>query len=130
MVLEIDIENLMDKIAENNWYTEMYKIDCKKDIKYFKNSYDYRRKTIDMRYNDMNVSDHEVYSIIDILKMDRDTQRRMRIASRAVEKWRKKTGYERCIPYSMKKQIANFIFENGHVVKKHYFYNGVYENDD
>lgn len=121
MVVNINIEEILGMMANNNWYTEVYR-------KPFKaKTWKQHREILRERYESMMRSADEIWAVFTALCMEKEEIERMWIASRAVEKWRKRTNYERWITEGMQKQIANYVFQNkdGFVVEKSW-YDGEY----
>ena len=108
MVLTIDVEELFNLI-ENADYEDAHYREVKRNENKYSN-YSKWKADMDYAYWSERAADEAVYGIIGFLKMDPETQRRMRIAARSKRKWERKTNYERLLTEDMKKQYANFIF--------------------
>lgn len=109
-MLNIDIERLIDAVVAYNEAYQDYAHSAKtlyrgpfETISERKHHLEYARE----------VSDREqsaVYTLIEVFNLDKEAQTRLYIATRAVNRWRNATNWERMIPDTMQDQIRRFIF--------------------
>lgn len=124
-VVTIDVENLLALVEESNYAESKYQKANK--MSYLVSN---RGEYIQRAWNDSIAADSQLYAIYNVLNMDGDCIRRLRVASRAVEKWRKKTDYRFLIPGKTQTKLINFIFgDNGCVVVKKFLSRNEFERE-
>lgn len=111
-MMKIDIENLVNIITEEN---EAYSDYMRSSANLYKGDYkklQERKNHLDYAYYYHDRRQDATSSVCEVFGFDTEQKSRLYIATRAVNRWRIATNWEKFIPDNMKKQIALFVFSS------------------
>ena len=105
--MKIDVERLIDLVCEENTGYTDYVLTTKR----YKKSYDPKLKDKVSWLSDRNFTNQcATRAACEILGMNKGNIDRLYSATRAVERWRKKTNYEKLISSDMADKLIEYIF--------------------
>lgn len=109
-MFNIDIERLIDAVAA---YNEAYSDYCHSAKTIYRGPFEAigeRKRHLEYARDVSYREQTAVYTLIEVLQLDKEAQGRLYSAARAVNRWRIRTEFARLIPDDMKKQIERFVF--------------------
>lgn len=117
--MKLDVEYFLDKIIEYNENVYDYTKSSRQYVKkhghgvYLDASSKFKpeERHIEATYRWQNENQSEVMAMFELLGLDRDERHRAYKAARTLQRWYKRTQYERCITWEMREAFERYIFE-------------------